>query len=227
MAIYLDLDGWARRPHYEFFRSYDAPFWDVCAKVEVSALVARCKEPGGPSFALAAIYLSLRAANAVDNLRYRLRGERVLVHPLIHGSSTVLRPNETFGFAYFDFLADYAAFEAAGKRELAAVRDGATLIEAGAAAAPEEEGGRRDDLIYYSVLPWIHFTSFRHARRSDPDDSVPRLVFGKYQEEGGRLGMPVSLSLHHALADGLHAGRFFENFQRELDDLAGLGGRLI
>ncbi len=38
--------------------------------------------------------------------------------------------------------------------------------------------------------------------------------------------MPVSLSLHHALADGLHAGRFFENFQRELDQLKRLSGRL-
>lgn len=230
MSVYLDLDSWPRRPHFDFFRSYESPFWDVCANVDVSALHARCREAGA-SFALAAIYLSLRAANAVENLRYRLRGDRVLVHPRIHGSSTILRPNETFGFAYFDFLPDYPAFEAAGRKTMAAVKDGATLDEAGTASPTESEAelapdGRRDDLMYYSMLPWIHFTSFQHARRLDPHDSIPRLVFGKYQRSGEQVAMPVSLSLHHALADGLHAGRFFENFQRELDSLAGLGGRL-
>lgn len=228
MATYLDLDSWPRRPHFDFFRSYSAPFWDVCAKVDVTFLASLCRESGRPSFSLATIYLSLRAANAVENFRYRLRGERVLVHPLIHGSSTVLRPDETFGFSYFDFLPDYRDFEAAARREVAAVAAGQGLLDAGrhtSAASVAEPGpdGQRDDLIYYSVLPWIHFTSFQHARRDDPQDSVPRLTFGKYAAEGDRLLMPVSLSLHHALADGLHAGRFFEKFQWELDALAGLG----
>lgn len=213
MTTYLDLDSWPRRPHFDFYRSYDSPFWDVCATVDVSALVARCRGEGGPAFTPAAIYCSLRAANSVENLRYRLRGERVAVHERIHGSSTILRPNETFGFAYFDFLDDYADFEAAALREMAAVKAGATL---------DDSGGGRDDLIYYSVLPWIHFTSFQHARRSDPDDSVPRIVFGRYRQDGDRLLMPVSLSIHHALADGLHAGRFFEYFERELAETRGL-----
>jgi chloramphenicol O-acetyltransferase type A len=213
MSTYLDLESWPRRPHFDFFRSYESPFWDVCTNVDVTALAARCRGENGPSFAPAAIYFSLRAANAVENLRYRLRGDRVLVHERIHGSSTILRPNETFGFAYFDFLDRYPDFEKAARREIEAVKTGATLDEA---------GGGRDDLIYYSVLPWIHFTSFQHARRRDPEDSVPRIVFGRHRAYGERLLMPVSLSLHHALADGLHAGRFFEYFERELAALEGL-----
>ncbi len=226
MPIYLDLEKWPRRAHFDFFRRFAAPFWDVCVNVDVSGLRELCRQEDGPSFTLAGIYLSLRAANAVENLRYRLRGEKVLVHPLIHGSSTILRPDQTFGFSYFDFLPDYGDFAAAAAREVVEVRSASSLDDAGKSRSSEASAedscapAISDDLIYYSVLPWLHFTSFQHARSHDPSDSVPRLVFGKYERHGERYLMPVSLSLHHALADGLHAGLFFQNFQRELDDLS-------
>ena len=70
-------------------------------------------------------------------------------------------------------------------------------------------------LCCLSVIPWISFTSFEHAMRSPPD-SVPRFVFGRHREVGSRRCMPVSIALHHALADGFHAGLFFELFQTEL-----------
>lgn len=217
MASYLDLDAWPRRAQFEFFKELAEPFWDVCVEVDVTALREICRARGGPSFFEASCFLSLRAANAVPNLRYRLRRgaepeqDRVLEHGVIRGSCTVLRPDETFGFSYFDYHQDFAAFARGARRAMDA---------AAASAGLSESGG--DDLIYYSVLPWISFTSFRHARAADRNDSVPRLVFGKYHQEQGRWRMPASLSVHHALADGLHAGRFYENFQADLDAAAEL-----
>jgi chloramphenicol O-acetyltransferase len=38
-------------------------------------------------------------------------------------------------------------------------------------------------------------------------------VLGKYTEVGGRLVMPISVSGHHALMDGIHAGLFFETYE--------------
>jgi chloramphenicol O-acetyltransferase type A len=67
------------------------------------------------------------------------------------------------------------------------------------------------------VIPWVAFTSFAHARRHGTEDSVPKIVFGKRHERGGRHRMPVSVEVHHALVDGLHVGRFFEGFQERLD----------
>jgi chloramphenicol O-acetyltransferase type A len=51
---------------------------------------------------------------------------------------------------------------------------------------------------------------------------VPKIVFGRHREAGGRRWMPVSVEVHHALVDGLHVGRFFERFQALLDDPPGL-----
>ncbi len=208
MARELDLESWPRRQHFEFFRRYDQPFFNLCAEVDVTHLTERCAVPGGPSFFLASLFLSLRAANEVEPFRYRLRGERVIVYEVVHGGSTVLLPDETFAFAYFDYLPDFQRFAGPASRVLDEIRADPGRLQ------PSDD---RDDLLHYSVIPWVSFTSFAHARRKRETDSVPKVVFGKRRAAGGRHLMPVSVEVHHALMDGLHVGRFFERFQALLD----------
>jgi chloramphenicol O-acetyltransferase type A len=159
------------------------------------------------SFFLASLYLSLKAANEIEELRLRIRTQGVVGHPRISAGSTVLREDETFAFGYFDYSDRYHDFEQNGLKEIAAVSSPTKL-------RPHVD---RDDLIYYSVLPWISFTSFAHARRSPATDCIPRIVFGKRDRgEAGAYKMPISIEVHHALVDGLHVGRFLERFQHLL-----------
>jgi chloramphenicol O-acetyltransferase type A len=209
MPHFLDLDRWPRRAHFDFFRRYEHPFWSVCAPVDVTRAHAACSASDGPSFFLVTLHASLAAANEVPEFRQRLRGERVLEHETIHGGSTVLLADDTFTFAYFDFQADFGAF----------ARDGARVLEAARTARGKlEPRSDRDDMLHYSVLPWIRFSSFTHARRHNEEDSVPKIVFGKaHAEGGGRWSMPVAVDVHHALVDGLHVARFLAGFQEHLE----------
>ena len=134
MPTYLDLERWPRRAHFDLFRGYDHPFFNLCAPVEVTALRAATGGAGGRSFFLAALWLSLAAANAIEPFRYRLRGDRVLVHEVIHGSGTILRPDGTFGFAYFEFDPAYGRFHERAAREVERVR-ASTALEPVAYAA--------------------------------------------------------------------------------------------
>lgn len=206
MVRRLDLSGWRRRDHFEFFKEFEQPFFNVCTEVDVSALV-EFTSTERRSFFLGALYLSLRAANEVEELRLRIRGDEVVVHPRVAGGSTVLRDDETFGFGYFDYDEDFSRFEERGREVLAAARE----------PGPLNDQKDRDDIIYYSVLPWFSFTSFSHARRCPSIDSNPRIVFGK---RSSRLGeawcMPISVEVHHALVDGLHVARFLERFEELL-----------
>lgn len=209
MSQPLDIDNWHRRHHFEFFKDYELPFFNLCADVDVSMLYEWSKKEGGPSFFLASFYLSLQAANELEPFRYRLNGESVLVHEVIHGGSTVMRQDETFGFAYFDFCPSYVQFEVTGEEILAQART---------ASGPLLDRPDRDDLIYYSVIPWVHFTGFTHAKKLGTQDSIPKIVFGQHSENAGTRLMPVSVEVHHALMDGVDVGRFYERFQQLLND---------
>ena len=71
----------------------------------------------------------------------------------------------------------------------------------------------RYDLIHYSTLPWIKFTSISHARKISRMDSIPQMVFGKYFKDGATSKMPFSIEVHHALIDGYHVAKYHEKFQ--------------
>lgn len=214
MPTYLDLESWPRREQFHFFKEYDNPFFNVCVQLDVTALRQLSREQA--PFFLTYHYLALKAANETEPFRYRLRGDRVLVHDTIHiGTTILLDDGERFGFCYFDWDDDFSRFAAQGKAALNALRSGDGRLE------PRKD---RDDLIHGSVLPWISFTSFAHARKKDSGDSVPKIVFGKVFQDR----MPVSVEVHHALMDGVHAGRFLERLQGLFaDPAAALGIRSV
>jgi len=77
-----------------------------------------------------------------------------------------------------------------------------------------EDEEHRDDYLFLSAIPWVSFTSFSHAMHYTPADSVPRITWGKYFEEGEKILMPLSVQAHHAVVDGRHTGKYFELFQK-------------
>ncbi len=192
MAEYLDVTSWARRDLFEFFRGYDKPYFNVCVQLDITELLH---------------YLALRIANEVEPFRYRLRDGKVLVHDVIHGATTVLLSNESFAFAYFDYTADYRKFSADAQGVITEVKR-----EGRFKSRPS------DDLIHFTTLPWVSFTSFSHARNWGQEDSVPKITFGKFTNEGKRVLMPFSVEVHHALMDGLHVGRYLSKLEAALAD---------
>ena len=56
--------------------------------------------------------------------------------------------------------------------------------------------------------------------RGGADDSNPRFAWGKYREENGRMMLPMSLFINHALCDGWHVTQFYKNLDRELAELS-------
>lgn len=208
MPEYLDTEAWSRRHLFRLFKDYDAPYFNVCADVDATALRAFARERG-LSFFVVYHYLSTKTANEIESFRYRLRGGRVLVHERVHAGAIVLLADDSFTFVYFDYTEDFGAFHAGAR----------ALIE-GARAAPPPLDARagQDDLIYHSVIPWVSFTSISHASDSRQQNGIPKISFGKCRDVGGRALMPVSVEAHHALMDGLHVGRFFERLQSHFDD---------
>ena len=76
-----------------------------------------------------------------------------------------------------------------------------------------------DGLIFLSCLPWLDLTALTNERDFDPDDSVPRLAWGRYVRREGRLELGCSVEVNHRFIDGLHLGRFAERLQESIDAL--------
>lgn len=202
----VDISTWSRKTTYEFFRDYKDPYFNIAANLDVTGLYDFSRSEG-LSFSLASLFVSLQTANAIREFRLRMIEDRVVEFDLVHATQTILNDDETFSFCYFENHDDIVEFVRAGKLAVERYKKLKTFdVEAD-----------RLDLIYYSVIPWISFTSFKHATRGDNRMSVPRMVFGRIFEDNGRRLMPFSVEVHHALVDGIHVGNFFQLFQDKLD----------
>ena len=210
MAEYLDVTNWARRDLFEFFRNYEKPHFNICTRLDVTRLLNLVRERPGVSVSLAYLYFALRVANEIEPFRYRLKEGKVIVHDVINGGTTVLLPNESFSYAYFDYQKDFEKFFRAAGESIKRVQADGLL-----------KPSMREDLIYFTVLPWVSFTSFAHARTPGRGDSVPRIAFGKFAEENERILLPISVEVHHALMDGLHVGRYLNRFEEALAEPEG------
>jgi len=203
MAHYLDLATWSRRELFEFFIDYAQPYFNICARVDITNLVAFVRKRSDLRISVVLHYFSLRLANEIEPFRYRLKEKEVYVYDAVHGGTTVLLPNESFTYAYFDYQRDFEQFARDMTKAVDEMRTGTGALKP----------TMRDDVIYHTTLPWMSFTSFAHARNKGRGESIPRIVFGKFEEDNSRLMLPLSVEVHHALMDGLHVGRFFTNFE--------------
>lgn len=201
----IDINTWKRKDHYNFFKNFGQPFFGVTTDIDCTEAYLYCKSYQVPFF-LYYLHKSLLAANQISAFRYRIEEDEVIEYKQLSGSVTVLRKDETFGFAYFNWHADFKTFAAEARRAIDAEKLSAGLKL------------RKDlnSLIHYSVLPGINFSSMQHAQMITAGDSVPKIVFGAMSFENYRVILPVSVHVHHALCDGFHVSKFLELFKRKL-----------
>ncbi len=208
----IPLDAWPRRAALAHFRSMAQPAFSITAPVDVTGLRERAATHGATPW-LAYHHAALEAANGIDAMRQTLKadGSGVREFAVIHASTTVLREDGSFGFLTLPRDTSLAAFAARARPNLGRVRQASGDLF----AADDAGEVREETLVHMTALPWMSFTAFTHARGRG--DDRPKVAFGRFKEEGGRLLMPVAVDVHHALCDGVHVGRFFEQLQRHLD----------
>lgn len=204
----IDLKTWNRKDTFEFFKDFDIPHYNVTVNVDVTNLKAFCKKHNY-SFFIASIFYSQQALQQVENFRMRLVDGEIRCFDTLKAGSTILLKNNTFGFNYFEETNHFEEFHTKAAISIMETRNNPEFIP--------REGGQH--MVYYSVTPWFSFTSFQHARKFDKNDTIPRIVFGKYFEQNGKLLMPVSVEAHHSLVDGYHVGLYYQALEQIFNEL--------
>lgn len=205
----VDMERDPRREQFAYFLDFADPYLGVTAEVDVTGVLA-WTERTGSSFFLTILYAAARAANAVPELRRRLRGREVVEYDRCPTSHTVALPDGSYCYCRLD-----------ADRPLAEFLSYAAEEQARAAASPSlAAGADGESLLFVSCLPWLRYTALIQPTPR-PADSNPRITWGRYGGRDGRTVLPVTLLVHHALADGRHLARFYEELERELNEIPG------
>ncbi|MBU3011968.1 chloramphenicol acetyltransferase [Polaribacter vadi] len=203
---YLDIENWNRKLHFNHFKSLQNPFYGVTVNVDVTHAYQKSKEDK-ISFFVYYLHACLKALNTIDNFKYRIKDDKVVIIDVIHASATIARKDHTFGFSFIHFADEITVFNQNFLKEKERILNSEDLFPL----------INSDECIYCSALPWFSFTSQIEPNAGLKDDSIPRLAFGKTFKVGNTLKMPVAITVNHALVDGYHLGLFFKEYQSQLD----------
>jgi len=198
----LPLDTWNRKEHFQFFKQMEEPFFGITISIDCTKAYAKAKELN-VSFFTYYLHKTLLAVNTIEPFRYRIIDDEVYIFDTIDASATILREDKTFGFSLMEYAESLTDFAEITKKEIARIQVTPGLITRDFAI----------NLIHFSALPWINFTSYSHARSFTFPDSCPKISFGKMMEENGKKTMAMAVHVHHALLDGYHIGEFVALFQ--------------
>lgn len=72
----------------------------------------------------------------------------------------------------------------------------------------------QNNFFIASCIPWCVYTSFNVNNEGEQPFLFPMVTWGKFFEQHNKIVMPLTLQVHHAVADGYHCSLFFEDVQR-------------
>lgn len=206
----VDMDAYPRKKHFDYFKTMGQPYVGLTVKVDITRFYKRVKERRYPFF-LSFLYCVSKAANAVPELRQRIYEGGIIEYSACPTSHTVALEDGTYGYCQLNSgrpFADYLPY-AMQAQENAKINP--SLADEGDALS----------LFFISTLPWVTYESFIQPVPS-PADSNPRITWGRYEQAGDKVVMPVSILCHHALTDGLHLSRFYQCLEGELSRFCGI-----
>lgn len=202
---YRFVESYHRQQHFDFWSEYQNPFYSTTFHLDIRRLKAYCDGQGYPLY-LNLCYFMTRAMREIEDFRYRLLDGRLVLYDELYPGLAVPAPDGLFTFANYEYHSDVATFNRRARKVSEAAR-----------RAVELEGPEHRNGIWFTALPKVPFTSFTHATKA-PTDSEPRVAFGRYAEQDGKLLVPVGVQVNHVLVDGSALGELVERTQRWYDE---------
>ena len=206
----IDLRTWPRAQVFTYFAKMAPTGYSLTVDMDVTAMRAALKAAGLRFFPA---YLWLTTRCLCEQTEFRLAeregklGYYGMLTPLY---ATFHEDDHTFSLMWTPYDEDFRRFHAAyldNQRHYG----GQHGVLAQADRLPPENA------YTVSCVPWISFRHFAvHTDMSKPY-YFPSVEAGRFEEREGRLMMPLSITCHHAAADGWHVQQFLTSCQEGAD----------
>ena len=208
----IDQETYYRKGVFRHFSEDCKCSVSMTARVDVTDLAAWSKKTG-TKFYLNFLYVLSKALNSREDYRMAWRWEtgELICYDRIHPTQYVFHEDtETCTPVYTAYSEDYDEFY---RNALADVEKAKQTQEYGLDAA------NHPNWFDASYISWLSYDAMNIELPDGYLYLLPIVNWGRYREESGRLMMPVSVRLNHAVADGYLVANVFRLLEKEMRDL--------
>lgn len=206
----IDKNTYYRKGVFRHFSEDCKCSTSVTARIDVTRLVEYSVQTG-TKFYINFLYLLSKVLNSRDDYKmgYLWETDELICYDRIHPTQYVFHEDtETCTPVYTVYEDDYSAFY---KNALRDVEQAKQTREYGLDAA------NHPNWFDASYISWLSYDSLNIELPDGYLYFAPIVNWGKYREENGRLVMPVSVRLNHAIADGFLVANVFRLLQKEIE----------
>lgn len=205
----VDLDSYYRKGVYRHFTEDCKCSSSITARIDVTDLVAYSKAKG-TKFYINFLYLLSKVLNSRDDykMNYLWQTNEVVCYDVIHPTQYIFHEDtETCTPVYTTYYEDYETFYAQALEDVEKAKE---TREYGLDAA------NHPNWFDASFISWLSYDSLNIELPDGYLYYLPIVNWGKYREENGRLLMPVSVRMNHAIADGFLIANVFRLLEKEI-----------
>lgn len=205
----IDKEKYYRKGVFRHFSEDCKCSTSVTARIDVTALWAYSKKTD-TKFYINFLYLLAKVLNSRDDYKmgYLWQTETLICYDKINPTQYIFREDtETCTPVYTEYFEDYRTFYEACKKDIETAKESRTY------GLDTEHHPNWFDASYIS---WISYDSLNIELPDGHLFFAPIVNWGRYREENGRLMMPVTVRLNHAIADGYLVAKVFRLLEEEI-----------
>ena len=195
------------------FINFQSARYSMSARVNVEKLWNWCHE-NGKSFFIMSLGCLMNAVNSVDELKRRIIDNKAVEFDYLDGVTPIMNENEGIYcemkvktpqefeniIQWHDYVKDLSADILSGKSESFFI---------------EMEKRDLTNIANFSCIPWVDFDMITNCTVKGKAIQ-PLITWGKVNEN---FEMSVSITVSHIFVNGRELGYFYENAQREFNNI--------
>ncbi|MGB4091634.1 MAG: CatA-like O-acetyltransferase, family 3 [Ruminococcus flavefaciens] len=206
----IDKEKYYRKGVYRHFTEDCKCSVSMTARIDVTAL-AEWSKKNGKKFYLCFLYILSKVLNSRDDYRmaYLWQSDELICYDVINPTQYIFHEDtETCTPVYTAYSEDFDEFYANA------------LADAEKAKKTREyllDSENHPNWFDASFISWLSYDSLNVELPDGYLYFLPIVNWGKYREENGRLMMPVTVRMNHAVADGYLIANVYRLLEKEIN----------
>lgn len=207
----IDLSKWPRGQMFYYFSKMAPTGYSLTADVDITKLLEKLKK-AEKKFFPTYLWLVTKCLNRQTEFKVAYKdGKLGYYDTLTPLYASFHEDDKTFSLMWTEYSDDYDVFYETYLKNQEQYGETHGVLSQPLTPPPA-------NAYTVSALPWISFTHFAVHTYENKEYFFPSVEAGKfYENTEGRMILPLSITCHHATADGYHVSRFLDDLKEEMN----------